>query len=109
MKKLFPLLCAQLPLSACGPALPGGTDRSQVAAPISPAYGFARSAASGRADVRPLPPPARTAIPASPLRRISSGSSACGLFIYLGGESDTWVEAILSAIEPQGEALRENM
>ena len=30
----------------------------------------------------------------------------CDLFLYLGGESDAWVDAILSAIEPRGEALR---
>ena len=30
----------------------------------------------------------------------------CDLFIYLGGESDAWVDTILSAVEPKGQALR---
>lgn len=30
----------------------------------------------------------------------------CDLFIYLGGESDAWVDTILSAIEPRGDVLR---
>ena len=30
----------------------------------------------------------------------------CDLFLYLGGESDTWVETILESVEPQGTTLR---
>ena len=57
MKRLLPLLCALLLLSACGPALPEETDQLQIAAAVFPAYDFARAAAGGRADVTLLLPP----------------------------------------------------
>lgn len=106
MKRFFPLLCALLLLSACGPALPEETDRLQVVASIFPAYDFARSAAGRRADVTLLPPPGAESHSCEPTPADILRVQRCDLFIYLGGESDAWVDAILSAIEPQGETLR---
>ena len=106
MKRFLPLLCALLLLSACGPALPEETDRLQVVASIFPAYDFARSAASGCADVTLLLPPGAESHSYEPTPADILRVQRCDLFIYLGGESDTWVDTILSAIEPQGETLR---
>lgn len=106
MKRFFPLLCALLLLSACGPALPEETDRLQVVASIFPAYDFARSAAGRRADVTLLLPPGAESHSYEPTPADILRVQRCDLFIYLGGESDAWVDAILSAIEPQGETLR---
>lgn len=106
MKKLLPLLCILLFLSACGPVPPEETDRLQVVASIFPAYDFARSAAGGRADVTLLLPPGAESHSYEPTPADILRVQRCDLFIYLGGESDTWVDAILSAIEPQGETLR---
>lgn len=106
MKRFFPLLCALLLLSACGPALRSETDRLQVVASIFPAYDFARSAAGRRADVTLLLPPGAESHSYEPTPADILRVQRCDLFIYLGGESDAWVDAILSAIEPQGETLR---
>lgn len=106
MKKLFPLLCALLLLNACGPVPRPETDRLQVVASIFPAYDFARSAASGRADVTLLLPPGAESHSYEPTPADILRVQRCDLFIYLGGESDAWVDTILSAIEPQGEVLR---
>ena len=106
MKRLLPLLCALLLLSACGPALPEETDQLQIAAAVFPAYDFARAAAGGRADVTLLLPPGAESHSYEPTPADILRVQSCDLFIYLGGESDAWVDAILSAIEPEGEALR---
>lgn len=106
MKRLLPLLCALLLLSACGPALPEETDRLQIAAAVFPAYDFARAAAGGQADVTLLLPPGAESHSYEPTPADILRVQGCDLFIYLGGESDAWVDAILSAIEPEGEALR---
>ena len=106
MKRLLPLLCALLLLSACGPALPEETDQLQIAAAVFPAYDFARAAAGGRADVTLLLPPGAESHSYEPTPADILTVQDCDLFLCLGGESDAWVDTILSAIEPQGEALR---
>ena len=107
MKRIFPLLCALLLLTACGPALPPeDSDRLQVVAAVFPAYDFARAAAGGRADVTLLLPPGAESHSYEPTPADILRVQRCDLFIYLGGESDAWVDTILSAIEPKGETLR---
>lgn len=107
MKRIFPLLCALLLLAACGPALPPeDSERLQVVAAVFPAYDFARSAAGDRADVTLLLPPGAESHSYEPTPADILRVQRCDLFIYLGGESDAWVDTILSAIEPKGETLR---
>ena len=106
MKRLFPLLCALALLSACGPAVPAETDRLQIVAAVFPGYDFARAAAGDLADVTLLLPPGTESQSYEPTPADILRVRACDLFIYLGGESDAWVDTILTAIEPQGETLR---
>ncbi len=107
MKKILPLLCLLLALSACAPAAPEAPDgRLQVVAAIFPAYDFARAAAGDLADVTLLLPPGAESHSYEPTPADILRVQDCDLFIYLGGESDTWVDTILSAIEPRGDALR---
>ncbi len=107
MKRIFPLLCALLLLAACGPALPPeNSDRLQIVAAVFPAYDFARAAAGELADVTLLLPPGAESHSYEPTPADILRVQRCDLFLYLGGESDAWVDTILSAIEPQGEALR---
>lgn len=107
MKRLLPVLCALLLLAACGPAAPPEeSDRLQIAATVFPAYDFARAAAGDRADVTLLLPPGAESHSYEPTPADILRVQNCDLFIYLGGESDAWVDAILSAIEPKGETLR---
>ena len=107
MKRIFPALCALLLLAGCGPALPPeDSDRLQVVAAVFPAYDFARSAAGELADVTLLLPPGAESHSYEPTPADILRVQRCDLFLYLGGESDAWVDAILSAVEPQGETLR---
>lgn len=107
MKRIFPLLCALLLLTACGPSLPPeDSGRLQIVATVFPAYDFARSAAGELADVTLLLPPGAESHSYEPTPADILRVQRCDLFIYLGGESDAWVDTILSAIQPQGETLR---
>lgn len=108
MKKPLPLLLSIcLLLTACGQAAPEPeSGRLKIVTTVFPAYDFARAAAGGLADVELLLPPGTESHSYEPTPADILAVQDCDLFIYLGGESDTWVETILSAIEPRGEQLR---
>mgnify|MGYP001138430474 FL=1 len=107
MKRILPALCALLLLTACGPELPPeDSDRLHIVAAVFPAYDFARAAAGELADVTLLLPPGAESHSYEPTPADILRVQRCDLFLYLGGESDAWVDTILSAIEPRGEALR---
>ena len=109
MKKLFAILLCLLLLAGCSqaPSVEAEDDgRLKVVATVFPAYDFARSVAGEAADVSLLLPPGMESHSYEPTPADILAVQNCDLFIYLGGESDTWVETILSAIEPKGEVLR---
>ena len=110
MKKIgwLPLL-ALLLLSGCASAQPQSdaaqNGRLQIVATVFPAYDFARAAAGEWADVRLLLPPGAESHSYEPTPADILAVQNCDLFLYLGGESDSWVETILEAVEPKGETL----
>ena len=106
MKKCILLLCALLALTSCGAPPPENSGRLQIVAAVFPAYDFARAAAGDLADVTLLLPPGAESHSYEPTPADILRVQRCDLFLYLGGESDAWVDTILSAIEPRGEALR---
>ena len=111
MKKILPLLLGLTLLAGCGQTDPEpetGTDpdRLQVVATVFPAYDFARSAAGELADVTLLLPPGMESHSYEPTPADILAVQECDLFICLGGESDAWVDTILSAVEPEGKILR---
>ncbi len=106
MKRIFPALCALMLLTACGPELPETSGRLQIVTTVFPAYDFARSAAGELADVTLLLPPGVESHSYEPTPADILRVQRCDLFIYLGGESDAWVDTILSAVEPSGDVLR---
>lgn len=107
MKRLAALLLLCVLLTGCGPAVPEpAPGRLQIVAAVFPAYDFARAAVRDLADVSLLLPPGAESHSYEPTPADILRVQNCDLFIYLGGESDAWVDTILSAVEPKGQALR---
>ena len=76
-----------------------------IVATVFPAYDFARAAAGDLADVELLLPPGTESHSYEPTPADILRVQNCDLFLYLGGESDSWVETILDAAEPTGQTL----
>ena len=107
MKQLLPLLCILALLCGCAAPPPEPEDgRLQIVTAVFPASDFARAAAGTHGDVSLLLPPGAESHSYEPTPADILRVRNCDLFIYLGGESDTWVDTILSAVEPRGECLR---
>lgn len=110
-KALMPLLLAlTLLLTGCGPthikteaAVEDGLD---IVVTVFPAYDLARAAVADLANVTLLLPPGAESHSYEPTPADILAVQECDLFIYLGGESDTWVETILSSIDLQGDTMR---
>ena len=101
------ILCCGLLLSGCAqPPEKAEDGRLQVVAAVFPAYDFARAAGGGLADVELLLPPGAESHSYEPTPADILAVQECDLFIYLGGESDTWVETIVSSIDMEGRTLR---
>ncbi|OJU09174.1 MAG: ABC transporter substrate-binding protein [Clostridiales bacterium 43-6] len=75
------------------------SDRISVVATIFPQYDFARAVVGNKADLTMLIPPGSEihSYEPSPSDIIKIQNS--DVFIYIGGESDTWVDKILSAMD----------
>jgi zinc transport system substrate-binding protein len=94
------LVCA-LPsvLSGCKG---GGAGRVKVVATIFPCYDFARAAAGGGDGITMLIDPGAEVHTYEPSVRDVETIRNCQLFIYIGGESDVWVETVLSPADTSG-------
>ena len=109
MKKLLIVSLLLSLLTGCAPALAPtptkDTGRLQIVATVFPAYDFAHAAAGDLADVQLLLPPGTESHSYEPTPADILAVQSCDLFLYLGGESDSWVETILDAAEPTGTTL----
>lgn len=109
-KRLCGILACALVLTACGGQAPEPDARADgkmtIVATVFPAYDFARAAAGELAEVSLLLPPGAESHSYEPTPADILAVQGCDLFLYLGGESDAWVDTILEAIEPTGEAMR---
>lgn len=109
MKRLIVLMILLGLLAGCGAGAPEEErpdGRPQVVAAVFPAYDFARAAGGDLADVTLLLPPGAESHSYEPSPSDILKVQKCDLFLYLGGESDTWVDTILSAIDMEGTAMR---
>ena len=111
MKKIVSLLlslCLPLGLAACGvsAAPPAEDGRLTIVATDFPAYDFARAVCGEAGDVSLLLPPGTESHSYEPTPRNILDVQACDLFIYVGGESDTWVDTILESLDTPVETLK---
>lgn len=80
----------------------GEKEKLSVIATIFPAYDFAREIVGENADVTMLLAPGEESHTFEPTPRQMIDIQECDLFIYTGGESDKWVENLLSSKECEG-------
>ena len=105
MKRLFSallgltLLSALLPGCAARPSVSDGQAGGfSIVATSFPAYDLARAVCGQAAEITLLLPPGAESHSYEPTPRDILAVEDCGLFVYLGGESDAWVETILSSL-----------
>lgn len=116
MKRILPLLLAVLLLAGCAGGNQPDTETNEsgtgepeglrIVSTVFPGYDFARAVAGDLAEVTLLLPPGMESHSYEPTPADILAVQECDLFICLGGESDAWVDTILSAVEPNGEILR---
>lgn len=94
--------------SGCGaaPAAPADDGKLSVVATIFPAYDFARQVVGDNGSVTMLIPPGSEIHSYEPTPQDIMKISACDIFIYNGGESDEWVDDVLSSIEGKVTVIR---
>ena len=107
VKKLVSLLLLCALLTGCGAKTePKDPNKLQIVATVFPAYDFARAAAGEYAEVTMLLPPGAESHSYEPTPADILAVRDCDLFLYLGGDSDAWVDTILTSVEPTGHAMR---
>ena len=108
MKKIafFLLVCLLLTGCSSQPQAAASDTGLQVVATLFPQYDFARAVAGELAQVTLLLPPGMESHSYEPTPADILAVQECDLFLYLGGESDAWVDTILSAAEPTGRTFK---
>lgn len=100
MKRFFSLLCAlalALSLAGCADDRASDDGRLRVVTTLFPYYDFARAVAGDRAEVTLLLSPGREAHSFEPTPLDAVTISRADVFIYNGGEGETWVDDMLDA------------
>ncbi|WP_409968558.1 metal ABC transporter substrate-binding protein [Bengtsoniella intestinalis] len=107
------LLCASALLTGCSSASTGTTTNTaaeggslQVVTTNFAAYDFARAVAGDLADISILLPPGTDAHSYEPSPADIIKIDQSDLFLYLGSESDTWVDTVLSSVSSDVNAVR---
>ena len=104
---LCALLCALLLSGCAAPWMPPKDGKLQIVTTLFPYYDFARAVAGDRADVTLLLAPGREAHSFEPTPLDAVRIAHADVFIYNGGESEQWVDAMLDAVsENVGTVLR---
>lgn len=109
---LAALVLGILFMSSCSAADPqgstasGGDDKLQIVTTIFPPYDFARNIAGRNADVSMLLKPGTESHSYEPSPSDIIKIMNCDIFIYTGGESDTWVDEILDSISENNRDIR---
>ena len=103
MRKFTAILLAALllALAACGRLETEETnnDKLSIVATLFPAYDFARTIAGERCRVTLLVPPGSEAHSFEPTAQDLMRVESCALLVCNGGESESWLETLLSGTE----------
>jgi zinc transport system substrate-binding protein len=103
MKKGF--LALLMTLFMVFPAAHAEEAKPKVVATIFPAYDFARTVAGEDAEVTMLLKPGAESHDYEPSPADIIAIQDCDVFFYIGGESDKWVDDILSSIDLTGKQV----
>jgi zinc transport system substrate-binding protein len=74
-------------------------EKVSIVCTIFPGYDFARAVAGDLADITMLMPPGAESHSFEPTPRDIITIQNCDVFIYVGGDSDTWVKEILGSMD----------
>ncbi|MDR1443591.1 MAG: metal ABC transporter substrate-binding protein [Treponema sp.] len=104
MKRIILCICALASLAA---ALPAGGRRDtgkvegtlSVVTTIFPPYDFVRAITGDKAAITMLLPPGSESHSFEPTPQDIIKVQNCDVFVYVGGESDAWVETILESMD----------
>ncbi|MDR2747024.1 MAG: metal ABC transporter substrate-binding protein [Treponema sp.] len=103
MKRLLFFFCAALLLSSAAFARPrqdrGNKNAVSVVTTVFPSYDFVREIAGDTVNLSLLLPPGAESHSFEPTPRDIIQIQNSDLFIYVGGESETWVERILDSVD----------
>lgn len=117
MKRMISVACSVLLLLAllagCGSKTPESTgnvptntentdtnvEKLSVVSTIFPGYDFVRAVAGEHVDLKMLLPPGSESHSFEPTPQDIIAISECDVFIYVGGDSDAWVDGILDSID----------
>lgn len=107
MKKLVSIflstviICSLFSISGCGKTekVQNSDGKISIVTTIFPYYDFVRQLAGDKADVRLLLSPGSDPHSYEPTPSDIVAIENCDLFVYNGGESDEWVDGVLSSIE----------
>lgn len=98
MRRILPVLLCVLLLTGCAAPQEAAEDgKISVVCTLFPYYDFARQIARHRASVTLLLAPGREAHSFEPTPRDALTIANADVFIYNGGEGETWVEDLLDA------------
>ena len=86
-------------LPGCQDAAMKEDGKLNIVATNFPGYDFARQVCGNRANITMLLPPGSESHFYEPTPQDIIAIQNCDLFIYVGGESDTWAEGILASME----------
>ena len=96
MKKIIILLLCALLLCGCGNNVTNNNERISVVTTIFPIYDFVRAVGGDKVDVKMLIKPGTEVHSYDPVPSEIKSIYNADLFLYIGGESDAWVNKILA-------------
>ncbi len=91
--------CQSAPLSANEEKETANNEKISVVATIFPPYDFVREIAGDNVTLTMLLPPGSESHSYEPTPQDIIAIQNCDVFLYVGGESDAWVDEVLSSIE----------